>query len=52
MHLPWQRKVIAASDLPGPELDGLLRAKINRVASGVATVSILILVYMMSARPG
>jgi hypothetical protein len=52
LHLPWQRKVIAASVSPGPELEGLLHAPTHRVASGVSAVSILILVYLMTARPG
>jgi len=52
IHLPWQAKVIAASASGGAELDGLLQAPVHRIASGVSAASVLILVYLMTARPG
>jgi len=52
LHLPWHRKVVAASVSPGPELDALLHAPIHRIAAGISSVSILILIYLMTARPG
>jgi hypothetical protein len=52
LHSPWQAKVIAASASGGPELDALLQAPIHRIASGVSAVSVLILIYLMTARPG
>jgi len=52
LHRPWQSKVIAASGSPGPELDALLNSPMHRVASATSAVSILILLYLMTARPG
>ena len=52
LHRPWQSKVIAASGSPGPELDALLNSPMHRVASTTSAVSILILLYLMTARPG
>ena len=52
MHNPWQAKVIAASAAPGPELDALLDSPTHRLASGLSGISILALVYLMTARPG
>jgi hypothetical protein len=52
LHRPWQSKVIAASGSPGPELDALLNSPMHRVASTISAVSILILLYLMTARPG
>jgi hypothetical protein len=52
LHRPWQSKVIAASASPGPELDALLRAPMHRIASAISAISILTLLYLMTARPG
>jgi hypothetical protein len=52
VHRRLQDKVIAASLSPGPELDALLRAPLHRIASAVSAVSILTLIYLMTARPG
>jgi uncharacterized membrane protein len=52
LHLPWQRKVIAESASPGTGFDALLNAPIHRIASAVSAVSILALIYLMTARPG
>ena len=52
MHAPWQAKVIAASAAPGPELDRLLRAPSHRIASILSALSVLVLIYLMTARPG
>jgi hypothetical protein len=52
LHLPWQRKVIAASASPGPGFDALLHSPMHRIASGISAVSILVLIYLMTARPG
>jgi hypothetical protein len=53
LHSPWQAKVIAASASGGgAQLDALLQAPIHRIASGVSAVSVLILIYLMTARPG
>jgi len=52
LHSPWQAKVIAASAAGGPELDAVLQSPIHRIASGVSAVSVLTLVYLMTARPG
>jgi uncharacterized membrane protein len=51
LHSPWQAKVLAASAAPGPELDALLRSPIHRIASGLSAVSVLVLLYLMIARP-
>jgi len=52
MHAPWQAKVIAASAAPGAELERLLHAPAHRIASMLSALSILALVYLMTARPG
>ena len=52
LHAPWQAKVVAASAAPGPELDAVLNSPVNRIASIVSALSILTLVYLMTARPG
>jgi hypothetical protein len=52
LHRPWQSKVIAASAAPGPELDALLQTPLHRIASAISAVSILTLLYLMTARPG
>jgi uncharacterized membrane protein len=52
LHSPWQAKVITAAASPGPALDALLQAPIHRIASGVSALSILTLIYLMTARPG
>jgi uncharacterized membrane protein len=52
MHAPWQAKVIAASANPGPDLETLLQAPSHRIASLLSAVSVLVLLYLMTARPG
>jgi Predicted integral membrane protein (DUF2269) len=52
LHLPWQGKVLAASASPGPELNALLHAPIHRIASAASAISVLVLIYLMTARPG
>jgi hypothetical protein len=52
VHRRWQDKVIAASLSPGPELDALLQSPLHRIASGVSAITVLTLVYLMTARPG
>jgi uncharacterized membrane protein len=52
MHSPWQARVIAASAKGGPELDRVLHAPAHRIASLLSALSILALVYLMTARPG
>lgn len=52
LHLPWQAKVIAASAEPGPQLQTLLHAPMHRIASILSAVSILVIVFLMTARPG
>lgn len=52
LHNPWQAKVIAASASGGPELNALLQSPVHRIASGLSSVSILTLVYLMTAQPG
>jgi hypothetical protein len=52
MHSPWQAKVIAASAAPSAELDRLLHAPSHRIASILSALSIVALVYLMTARPG
>ncbi|HKQ45624.1 MAG TPA: DUF2269 family protein [Rhizomicrobium sp.] len=51
VHSPWQAKVLAASANPGPELEALLNAPIHRITSAVSGISVLTLVYLMTARP-
>lgn len=51
LHSPWQARVLAASASPGPELEALLRSPIHRIASGLSAVSVLVLLYLMVARP-
>jgi len=50
LHLPWQRRVLAAA--PGPELDAALAAPIHKIASAVSAISVLALIFLMTARPG
>ena len=50
LHLPWDRKVVAAA--PGPELDAVLKAPIHKIASAISSVCILGLVFLMIFRPG
>jgi len=52
LHNPWQAKVVAASAAPGPELDTILNAPVHRIASIVSALSVLAIVYLMTARPG
>jgi hypothetical protein len=52
LHNPWQAKVIAASAQGGAELEALLQAPVHRIASGISAVSVLALLYLMTARPG
>jgi uncharacterized membrane protein len=52
LHSPWQEKVIAASASPGPELGALLHSPLHRIASALSAISILTLLYLMTARPG
>jgi uncharacterized membrane protein len=52
MHAPWMDKVIAASATPGPELAQLLRAPSHRMASILSALSVLALIFLMTARPG
>lgn len=52
LHSPWQAKVIAASASGGTELNGLLQSPVHRIASAVSAVSVLILIYLMTAKPG
>lgn len=52
LHSPWQAKVIAASATPGLELKALLASPRHRLASGPSSLSILTLLYLMTARPG
>jgi hypothetical protein len=50
LHLPWQRRVAAAA--PGPELEAALGAPVHRIASIISALSILIILYLMTAQPG
>lgn len=43
--------MLTASAAPGPELEALLRAPLHRIASGLSAVSVLVLLYLMVARP-
>jgi hypothetical protein len=52
MHLPWQSKVIAASAGPSPELNALLHAPMHRVATILSAISILVIIFLMTVRPG
>ena len=52
LHLPWQRRVLAASASPGPELEAALHAPVHRIASIISALSVLVLLYLMTARPG
>ena len=52
VHLPWQKKVIAASKTPGPELTALLNAPSHTVAKLLSAASIIALIALMIARPG
>jgi uncharacterized membrane protein len=52
LHLPWQKRVLAASATgPGPELDAALAAPSHRIASIVSALCVLSLLYLMTARP-
>ena len=52
LHDPWQAKIIAAAGSGGTELNALLQSPIHRIASGVSAVSVLTLLYLMTAKPG
>jgi hypothetical protein len=52
IHLPWQRKVIAASATPGPELTALLKAPSHNIGKVVSALAIIALIALMIARPG
>ena len=52
LHLPWQGKVLAASASPGPELEALLHAPMHRAASAISAISVLVLIFLMTAQPG
>jgi hypothetical protein len=57
LHAPWQAKVIAAAAASPdgaitPELDAVLRAPINPIASVLSALSFIALIYLMTARPG
>lgn len=53
LHSPWQAKVIAASSAgPSPELQQLLNAPAHKIASALSALSILVLVFLMTVRPG
>jgi uncharacterized membrane protein len=52
LHSPWQAKVIAASASPGPELNALLQSPMHRISSALSALSILTLLFLMTARPG
>lgn len=50
LHLPWQRRVAAAS--PGPDQAAVLAAPTTRIASAISAICVLALLYLMIARPG
>ncbi len=50
MHAPWQAKVIATP--PGPALDALLKSPSHRIANILSAISVLAILYLMTARPG
>lgn len=52
LHLPWQRKVLAASAAPGPGLEAVLHAPTHRAASIISAICVLALIYLMTVRPG
>ncbi|HWU55218.1 MAG TPA: hypothetical protein VN175_06920 [Rhizomicrobium sp.] len=52
LHAPWQAKVVVASATPGPALDAVLHSPVHRIASIVSALSILTLLYLMTAKPG
>jgi hypothetical protein len=52
LHSPWQAKVIAASAPGGADLETVLQSPIHRIAAGLSAMSVLTLVYLMTARPG
>ena len=52
LHDPWQAKVIAAAASGGAELNALLQSPVHRIASGVSAVSVLTLIFLMTAKPG
>ncbi len=52
LHLPWQKRVVAASASAGPELEAVLHAPSHRIASIVSALCVLSLLYLMTARPG
>ena len=53
VHKPWHAKVVAASaNGPTQELDALLKSQVSPVASAVSAISIIALVYLMTARMG
>lgn len=52
LHSPWQAKVIAASKSGGSELNALLHSPVHRIASALSAISVLVILYLMTARPG
>jgi uncharacterized membrane protein len=51
LHLPWQKRVLAASAGPNPDLVAALNAPSHRIASIVSALCVLSLLYLMTARP-
>lgn len=53
LHLPWQKKVLAASaPFPRGDLGALLHAPIHRIASVLSALLILSIVFLMTAKLG
>ncbi len=53
VHRPWQAKVIAASaPAPQGDLNALLSGPAHRIASMLSALSVLIILYLMTAQPG
>jgi hypothetical protein len=52
LHSPWQARVIAASAAPNPELQSVLHAPMQKIASAISALSILTLIFLMTVRPG
>jgi uncharacterized membrane protein len=52
LHLPWQKKILAAAAGPQAQLDALRQAPAHKLASALSAISVLVLVFLMTARPG
>jgi uncharacterized membrane protein len=52
MHKPWMARVVKASAKGGAEMDAALNASEHKIANAISAFGVLILVWLMVAKPG